>query len=125
MSLIQRCNRCQNEEAPIVEFRIDNEGDFREVRLPSGWERVCGADLCLKCSTALHEFLRTSESKTLPRIFYDETRPLHPMRECINERIESTGNSESNITLTFIDGNVLVFDMKPDGLRVSFQERQP
>jgi hypothetical protein len=45
--LIHRCDRCGAE----AESRDPNYQ-------PSGWEVVCGAELCEKCSMALHEWLR-------------------------------------------------------------------
>ena len=41
---------------------------------------------------------------------FDESRTFHPMRECIGKTIVGTGNSNTNVSLTFDDGTVLVID---------------
>lgn len=63
-------------------------------------------------------------------IIFDETRELHPMRECIGKTIVGTGNSATNISLTFDDGTALVFNLRPSfcpgagyDVHVSLQER--
>lgn len=59
-------------------------------------------------------------------ILFDETQKFHPLRECIGKIIEGTGSSPSNISLTFNDGTVLIFDLLGSGdLMVSFANRNP
>lgn len=48
MARVQECDRCKRQERDDVANR----------HLPNGWETVCGADLCPKCSSELHRFLQ-------------------------------------------------------------------
>jgi hypothetical protein len=47
MATVKRCDRCGHDEIDTVANR----------ELPNGWERVCGVDLCNKCSRELHKWL--------------------------------------------------------------------
>lgn len=48
MSHFVQCDRCHTKRQHLIPSR----------ELPSGWERVCGADLCDMCSQLLHKFLQ-------------------------------------------------------------------
>jgi hypothetical protein len=54
---------------------------------------------------------------------FDETRELHPMRECLNKTIVGTGNSATNVSLTFGDGMVLLFTLRDGDVHVAVEER--
>jgi hypothetical protein len=57
-------------------------------------------------------------------MIFDGTREFHPMRECIGKTIEGTGNSNCNVSLTFTDGTVLIFQQTGNDVRVSLEERR-
>ncbi len=50
MSHLIHCDRCGKQE------RLRLIISYRD--LPSGWETVCGADLCENCGRLLHQFLQ-------------------------------------------------------------------
>jgi hypothetical protein len=57
-------------------------------------------------------------------LIFDETRRLHPLRECIGGEIVGTGNSTTNVSLTFSNGGLLSFDQKGNDVLVSYRERE-
>lgn len=54
MSLQRQCDRCG------VMSKLDTSVGEKTAFIitPTGWGRVCGTDLCEKCSEELHKFLR-------------------------------------------------------------------
>jgi hypothetical protein len=60
----------------------------------------------------------------MTKIVFDETGEFHPMRECIGKTITGTGNSSIDISLSFDDDSVMIFNVSGDDtLHVSLQSR--
>lgn len=108
MSLEIKCDRCRETIDPVS---LDQ---FNSAHLPSGWECVCGADLCPTCSIKLHRFLANGpivdRINLNARVWVTRGGKVHPYQLWDLMHIYGPRLTLSNTEQPQFEGNVIYFE---------------
>lgn len=99
-------------------LKLDNTGDFSEVRLPAGLEYLAWPYAVDKNNSRLFTYKNTNKELSIEEINYEQSSMIHTR----TYKFPPLTNSK-NIQKIFFENNTLYFYKKFDGGQIDFERR--